>query len=504
MRNLKRLLQEWSLFTVICCLLFIVGCAQNKEKHDPETFSKAQQIDELITEYANYDGYNGTVLIAHQGKVILKKAYGLANKEWDVANTIDTKFRIASITKSFTAMLIMQMVESNTLELHVPISNYLPDYDQENGNSITIHHLLTHSSGTVRDNNENNTFNKYPDRAQIKDLVRAYSSIDLEFKPGEKFNYSNSGYLTLGYIIETVTGKSFEDVLKERILTPLGMKNTGIDKHRILIENRAYGYFKGFGDYFNTDYGDMSKIPAVGNMYSTVEDMYLWDRALDTDQLLSKKYRDLLFTKHIKDIKYGGHYGYGWELMEKPVGTSGDYITTIGHSGSMQGFCALYTKIASTDSSIIFLNNTGRAYLNAMTTAITGILNEQPYDKALKPLALFMKKTIDKDGIKKGIAFFKKHQNDPEYSISETDLIVTGYKKLHAGNAQDASLIFKLAIETFPDRDNPYDSYAESLMELGQHEEAIKNYKKSLELNPNNRNAVRMIKKIEVTLQAIK
>ena len=160
-------------------------------------------------------------------------------------------------------------------------------------------------------------------------MVAEFANLPLEFQPGEKFAYSNSGYMVLGYIIETVTGQSLETVLQDRILTPAGMKNTGIDKYRPLIKNRAKGYFKSFGEYFNSDYIDMSSIPAVGNMYSTVDDLYRLDQALKNHSILSKKYTDLLFTKHIEDPSYGGHYGYGWELKKKPLGNTTETIETI-------------------------------------------------------------------------------------------------------------------------------------------------------------------------------
>jgi len=164
----------------------------------------------------------------------------------------------------------------------------------------------------------------------------------------------------------------------------------------------------------------------------------------------------------------------------------------------MQGFTALFTRIPASNSSIVFFNNTGRAFLNAMTTAITGIINDKSYDFPLKPLAMFMKNTIEKEGVEKGILFYKEHKDLDDYYVSEQELIVAGYKYLQADNAEYAAEIFKLSTEVFPDRDNPYDSYAEALMTLGKNEEAIKNYKKSLELNPNNNNALEMLKKLGV------
>jgi CubicO group peptidase (beta-lactamase class C family) len=472
------------------------SCGSQKEEQ-VEATAKVDKINEIVSLYSDYEGFNGSVLVSHEGEVIYKKGFGSANMEWDVANQVDTKFVIASVTKPFTSMLIMQLVAENKLDLHEPITTYLPDYPKENGEQITIHHILSHTSGIPRDYEGNPEHNKYPDRHRLADLVALFWEEPLEFTPGERFTYSNSGYMVLGYIIETVTAKSFETVLKENILTPLGMNNTGVDLHRPIIKNRASGYFKGFGEYFNSDYRDLSAITAVGNIYSTVEDMFLWDQALNTETLLPKKYMDLLFTKHIEDSGYGGHHGYGWELKPKPVGNTSEMIETIGHSGSMQGFCALFTRIPSSNSSIIFLNNTSRAFLNAMTTAITAILNDQSYDFPRKPTAKFMSEVIAKDGIEKGIQFYKEHKDLDDYYIDEVELIVAGYRLLHVGNAKDAVEVFKLSTEIYPDNDNPYDSYAEALMTLGKNEEAIKNYKKSLELNPRNNNAVEMLKKLE-------
>jgi len=487
---------SYSIVLLFLASLLLLSCGESSSEVTIAP-SKANQINEIVQLYTDYEGFNGAILVAHEGEVIFKKGFGWADMEWDVPNTSDTKFRLASVTKPFTSLLIMQLVADGTLDLHMPIATYLPDYPKKNGEQITIHHLLTHTSGTVRDYKDNIPINKYPDRQRPERLVKEFSGLPLEFTPGEKFAYSNSGYMVLGYIIETVTGSSYETVLQEKILTPLGMKNTGVDKRRPLAKHRAKGYFKGFGEYFNSDYIDMSNIPAVGNMYSTVEDMFLLDQALYTEKLLPKKYLDMVFTQHIPDSDYGGHHGYGWELKPKPVGNTSDMVETIGHSGSIQGFCALFTRIPSSNSSIIFLNNTSRAYLNAMTTAITGILKDTTYDFPRKPLAKFMSEAIANDGIEKGIQFYKDHQDEADYRIDEVELIVAGYRLLHAGNAKDAVEVFKLSTEVFPDRDNPYDSYAEALMTLGKNEEAIKNYKKSLELNPNNNNAVEMLKKLE-------
>lgn len=478
------------LFLVITLFVLISNsCGQtNSENHKISSYP--DKINELVSLYAEYDGFNGSVLVAHEGKIIYKKGFGLANMEWDIPNQTDTKFMIASITKQFTAMLIIQLVAENKLDLHKPISTYLPDYPKENGDQITIHHLLTHSSGLGDAPNNDKKYMK------PKDMVNQFAEVPLKFKPGERFSYSNGGYTLLGYIIETITEKTYEDVLKDKIFTPLNMKNSGFYKHRPIIKNMSSGYNKSWGNYFDIDYSDESSAYAAGAIYSTVEDLFLWNQALYSETLLPKKYLDLIFTKHI-EASFGGHYGYGWELVKKPIGNTLEMAETIGHSGTISGYCALQTIIPSSNSSIIFLNNTRRAFLNAMTTAITSILNDKPYDFPLKPLAMFMTRKIDKEGIKKGILFYKEHKGLNDYYVSEQELIVEGYKLLHVGNAKDAAEVFKLSTEVFPNKDNPYDSYAEALMELGKNEEAIKNYKKSLLLNPKNDNAKKMLKRLE-------
>ena len=465
------------------------ACTQTLNNNKPT--SKVHKINELISLYSDYDMFHGTILVADQNKIIYKSAFGMANMEWDIPNKVDTKFQIASMTKSFTAVLIMQLVAENKLDLQTPISKYLKDYPKENGDQITIHHLLTHSAGIGRDRSNKEKHN------QPEAMVNQFANSPLKFTPGERFNYSNSGYTLLGYIIETITEKSYEDILKDRIFKPLKMKNSGFYKHRPLIKNMASGYNKSFGEYYDNNSSDESTAYAAGAIYSTIEDLFLWDQALNTEALLSKKYMDVLFKKHI--IDNNSHYGYGWEIRDKFIGNTTETVETIGHSGSIGGFRSLYTRIPSCNASIIILNNTSHSFRTSITTAITGILYDKPYDLPLIPLAKFMVKTIEKEGVDKGILFYKERKDSPKYHINEQDLVVAGYRFLHAENAKDAAKIFKLATEVFPNRDNPFDSYAEALMTLGKNNEAITNYKKSLALNPKNNNAIKMLKKLGVS-----
>lgn len=479
-----------SIGVLLVLLLSTLSCKETVKKND--STNTVEKINELVGLFSEYDMFNGAVLVVDQGEIIYKKGFGLANMEWDIPNTVDTKFQIASMTKSFTAMLIMQLVAENKLELDQPISTYLKEYPKAQGDQITIHHLLTHSSGLGQDKTNKEKHNR-PEA-----MVHQFSSVPLEFTPGEHFQYSNSGYTLLGYIIETVTEKTYEELLQEKIFDPLQMHSSGFHKHRPIIKNMASGYYKNFGEYYDTESSDESTAYAAGAIYSTVGDMFLWDQALNKETLVAKKNMDLIFEKHIVDPSYGGHYGYGWEFIDKPIGATSEKVETVGHSGSIGGFRSLYTRIPSSNASIIVLNNTNKAFLTTMTTAITGILYNKPYDLPLIPLAKFMVKTMDSAGVDAGIQFYKDHKDSSKYHASEQDLIVEGYRFLHADKPKDAAKIFKLATEMFPDRDNPFDSYAEALMTLGKNEEAVSNYKKSLALNPKNENAIKMLKKLGI------
>ncbi|WP_276372180.1 serine hydrolase [Chryseolinea sp. H1M3-3] len=455
--------------------------------------TKVNRLEKLISTYAEYGKFNGSVLVAEKGKVIYKKGFGLAEMEWNIPNQPDTKHRLGSITKQFSSMLIMQLVEQGKLKLDVPISTYLPDYPKKTGAIITIHHLLTHTSGIPNMTSfpgflKNVSINAYTP----EQLVNMSADSTLEFKPGERFAYSNSGYLLLGYIIEKVTGKSYEQVLRENILTPLKMNNTGYDHHELLLKNRASGYEKNGRQYVNAKFLDMSVPYAAGAMYSTVEDLYLWDQALYTNQLLRKENMELLFAKHIPSG--GGHYGYGWGIGEIPLGNTAAKIETVGHGGGINGFNTQITRVLSDKSLIVLLNNTGGAPLNEMTNAIAAILYDKPYDLPKRSVAYSLADKIEKDGVPVALEYYKGVKDAAGYYLNEHEMNRTGYEFLQSGKMKEAAAIFKLNTEAFPKSSNVYDSYAEALMAMGNKTEAIENYKQSVKLNPGNVNGVKILK----------
>ncbi|NMH85901.1 serine hydrolase [Flavivirga algicola] len=458
--------------------------------------TKVEQIDKLISMYKAYGKFNGSVLVSNQGKVIYKKGFGMANMEWDIANQPNTKHRLGSITKQFTAMLILQLAAEGKLDLQEPITKYLPDYPKESGDKITTHHLLTHTSGIPNYTAFPKFFQEESRNPYTPDeFVKKFQDKPLDFSPGEKFNYSNSGYFLLGVIIEKLSGKTYEQMLHDKIFIPLKMNESGYDNHRDILKNRATGYQKSGNKLINSNYLDMSIPYAAGSMYSTVEDLYKWDQALYTNTILPKAYMDLYFKPYISAFG-NNHYAYGWGVGYSKIGKSTDSIYTIGHGGGINGFNTNISRTPSDKSLVVLLNNTGGAPLNQITNAIRGILYDKDYNLPKKPVAKELLGVIENKGINAGIAHYNVIKDSEAYDLNEREMNEIGYQLMGAGKVDEAAKVFKLNIDAFPKSSNVYDSYAEALMNLGKNDLAIENYRKSVELNPNNQSAIEHLKKL--------
>ncbi len=456
--------------------------------------TKSQKIDELMSLYHQYRQFNGSVLVAEKGEVIYKKGFGFADMEWEIPNDAETKFRLGSITKQFTSMLLMQLVEKGKIKLDDKLSDYLPYYRKDIGEKVTIHHLLTHTSGIPSYTGLPGFFQDVSrDPYPIEEFIKKFCSGDLEFEPGSKYKYNNSGYFLLGAIIKKVTGKTYEETLKENILDPLNMKNTGYDHHNTILPKRAVGYEKGFDGFINAPYLDMSLPYAAGALYSTVEDLYLWDQALYTEKLLSKKYKEIMFTPFLSN------YAYGWGVRKIALEGSKDSLTTVAHGGGINGFNTLITRLIDDKHLIVLLNNTGGTNLNEMRQGITNILYDKSYELPKKSIAEVLYKTILEKDIETAIKQYRelKDKHADSYNFKENELNTLGYHLLRNKKIKDAIEIFKLNVEVYPEAYNTYDSLGEAYMVNGDKELAIKNYKKSLDLNPNNTNAVNILKKLE-------
>ena len=305
-----------------------------------------------LLENANAKGeFSGVVLIAKGDEIIYKGAVGQANREWKILNDTDTKFRICSITKQFTAMLVMQLVEAGKINLDSTVADYLPEFRKDTASKIKIRGLLLSASGLP----------VLPDEFYVSEdakmadanfVTNKYLQGDLLFESGAKFNYNYGDFIILGAIIEKVSGKSYEANLREKILQPLGMKNTGLLKNENIIENLANGYsFKG-GKFFNESFVQIQNFGAAGAMYSTAADLLLWDKALMSNKILSKKLTDEMFTPspQLGFVALGS-----WRYKLKLGGAE---KTIIERQGYINGFCALNLIVPEDKLALIFLSNT--------------------------------------------------------------------------------------------------------------------------------------------------
>ncbi|SRR5579871_254474 len=464
--------------------------------------SKAQTIDSLVSTYHRFNLFNGEVLVAQKGKIVFEKGYGFANMEWKMSNTPTTKFRIGSISKQFTAMLIMQLKQQGKINLHSTISDYLPWYRKDVGKSVTIHMMLSHTSGLPNYTDKPNWEKELSGgNVDHKEFALKYCSDTLEFVPGTKKDYSNTNYFLLGLIIEAITNNSFEEVLQKNILDVVGMKNTGIDYPDKIILNRAAGYDFNFDGYANAPYINMaSSTFGCGAMYSTVEDLLLWDKALRTDKLLSEENKKIMFTPVLDN------YAYGLIVLHQKnfIGTGKD-ITTMAHAGGINGFSSMLGRTLEDENFIILLDNSRAGLRGGLLDAIINDIIAVIYDKTVsmpKPLPAYaLYDSLQKSNIETAIAYYRKLKKteQPIYNFNtiENDLNNLGDFLASKKRINESIAIYELNVEENPSSSDAYSAYATALQKDGQKAEAIKNFKKSLELNADNKYAADQIKKLE-------
>jgi CubicO group peptidase (beta-lactamase class C family) len=306
------------------------------------------------------------VLIAKDGKIVYKKGFGYADVENKEKVSPETKFRIGSVTKQFTAAAILKLQEENRLNVTDKLSKYFPDFPR--GEEVTIHHLLTHTSGIHSYTNKEEFYNKVTAPVTNEDLLKFFKNDPYDFSPGEEYRYNNSGFFLLGYIIEKVSGKSYSQYLKDTFFDPLQMSNTGVHTSALKLKNEAKGYTKSGGKYEKALNWDMSWAGGAGALYSTVEDLYKWNEALFNGKVLKEENLAAAFTSvKLNNGKTppDGEYGYG--IAMRPYRD----LLTIQHSGGLHGFVSQLTRFPKENLTVAILTNLTppEVNLNANTLA---------------------------------------------------------------------------------------------------------------------------------------
>ena len=329
---------------VLCtlCVFFInTSKAQNLES----------KIDKVLNNQFKKNETGVAALVAKNGKVIYRKAFGKANLELDVNMTPNNVFEVGSITKQFTSVSILMLLEEGKLSLEDDITKFIPDYPT-NGKKITVHHLLTHTSG-IKSYTSMQEFGKVMtlDKSPLK-FIDFFKKEPMDFNPGEKYKYNNSGYFILGYIIEKVSGLSYSKFLQERIFDKIDMKNSYFGSHTKLIKNRASGYQKR-EEFSNAQYISLTLPYAAGSVMSTVDDMLKWQTAITDDVFVKEATIDKAFTNYTLNNGDKINYGYGWSLNEISD------IATIEHGGAIPGYLSMGVFVPSKNVYVILFSNCG-------------------------------------------------------------------------------------------------------------------------------------------------
>ncbi len=328
------------------------------------TAQTEKELDSIITVFNQQNLFHGSALVAKNGKVLIHKGYGLADAELKKANSTGLSYQIGSVTKQFTAVAILKLQEQGKLSVDDKISKYFPSLP--NTDKITIHHLLTHTSGLYNYTNDTTFWMHESVQSFSQDkMIARFANKPLDFEPGTKYSYSNSGYLLLGYIIEKLSGKSCENFIREIIFQPLGMNHSGFDFTK--EKSKATGYYD--NGSFNTKafIMDSTGSYSAGAIYSTTEDLYKWVQAIHAKKILLPESWEKLMTP-FKD-----NYAYG--LIVQGQGESRE----ISHNGGIHGFVSHVVYLPSINAAVILLSNYMQSNVSGLAKTLTAALFNKPY-----------------------------------------------------------------------------------------------------------------------------
>jgi CubicO group peptidase (beta-lactamase class C family) len=443
-----------------------------------------REIDHLMTTlYANGQ-FNGGIVVAVGGKAIYRKAFGDADFESKRPFTPTTRSNIGSVAKQFTAMTVMMLAEQKKLNYDDPVSKYVPELSRSLP-GISLRQLLTHTSG-IPDIGDLGI--DHPRLTNDEVLRRLERPDFIVSKPGEKYRYSNANYVLLAVVVERVSGQRFADFLAAQILNPLMMRDTFVyDGSPLDMRSAANAY-----DQFGNRAGDDALITGSSGMYSTVNDLLKWDRALYTERLVRRSTLAEAFAPgHVTEGSID--YGFGWNIGDR----GGRKF--VWHQGSTGGYRALIERSLPDSTTIIILTNRGNSKRLEIADAIMNILHGKPYSYPKRSIAEAMYKTIGKQGLQGTVSMYESLRagNDSSYDFSESELNALGYQLLYGDHKTAGAIeVFRLNTVSYPTSSNTFDSLGEAYQASGNTMLAIQNYRKAVQLDSTNLHAVDMLKKL--------
>ncbi len=459
---------------------------------------KAAGIDRLLGLYHDLGQFSGAALVADSGSIVLREGYGIANRGWQVANTPETRYRIGSVTKSFTALAVVQMAHEGKLDLDAKISDYLPGYRADTGSRISLRHLLTHTDGLP-----NYTADAYFWQSYEGDLpystpefIDRYCSGDLQFEPGTQYRYGNSGYSILGAIIEIVDGMSYADAIARRILEPLAMGNTGQHNSRVTLDKGATGYEVSIDGYRRAA-PVYKNLRAAGSMYSTVDDLLLYVHAVASGEFIPQDVKTTLLET--REGAVAGTFAYGWNVGEWSAGgalASKPYVAT---NGEINGFNAFLLHVPADDRTIILLNNTGETDLTGIATHVLRLLDDIEVPDP-EPLLRDQFYALLRDGpAEAAYAFYREQRTKQpnDYLFFPWPMRIVAGQLLQEDRHDDAIELLQLNLETNPDDSRSLIVLAEAQSRTGDTDAAIASLRKALSIDGSNDYASDLLRRLE-------
>lgn len=470
---------------LLTCLVVLSGCqAQPRNEH-------REQVERYLTEAHARGQFNGAALVYDKGEIIYQGAFGIRSIDPLDSLDLNSQFRLASVSKQFTAMAIMRLKELGKLQYDQDIRDFIPELPYE---GITIRHLLHHTSGLpdyepLMDQHWKPEL-RFDDPARFTDgnpeVIRMLVKMTAPvlFKPGEKWQYSNTGYNLLGTIVARASGISFAEYAKRYIFDPADMSRSSFYDFVIgndpQMPDRVYGFQVEWNgkDLSASDAHYLNYGMGEDGVYSTVGDLLKWDRILYTEKLVSKATLEEAFTPAILNNGDTTDYGFGWFIQKSPTGKR-----MVMHSGGWVGFITYILRAVEEDRCIVLLTNNSTTYYgdHGIIGGLKRILYDQP--NTLPPLSIHavMGKEVYEHGAEHAVGFFRKikAERPSDYRIIESELNILGYQLLWAGRTEDAVAILKLTAEEFPNSANVYDSYGDALLAKGDTVNALANFKKA-------------------------
>jgi CubicO group peptidase (beta-lactamase class C family) len=455
---------------------------------------RAQLVADLVGAYHERGHFDGAVLVADGGRIVYQGAFGLANREWNVPHSPDSRFEIASMTKPMTAIVILQLVDEGRIRLDAAVADYVPHFKTAAGAKITIEQLLTHRSGLQQDiafaddddpNGAGVAARINADQLPLDEMVRLIAARPLRFPPGTDFAYSSDGYAVLGAVIERVSGQGYWDALDERVFRRAGMTSTVPAVLRPLVRNRVMGYQQTWGSIEN---GAHIGASPAGGLYATVNDLFAWERGLAGDKLLSPRMKELVFAAR------DAITAYGWKTRKET--RRGRQVLVARTTGGLPGFVHVLERIPAEDRVVIVLCNLrGPAYqLDHLVKGIHQTLDGGNPELPRRSAAISAAALLGQGAEAVGRELERMAGDVANYYVDEGEINSLGYHALLGRrDAPAAVAVLAFNASRYPKSPNVYDSLGEAQLAAGDRDAAILSYQKVLELDPKNANARKVL-----------